>query len=100
MNTPEKHPDWEQVLAEYSPATLANILGDLKYDQLAEFLGHLSTKIATDAEKDRLRGRSQLALALYRAANHIESSAEAIDTAWDVCAPFMPSSSKGSAPKI
>ncbi len=100
MSAAEKHPDWNRVLPEYSPAALAEILGDLKYDQLAEFLGHLSTKIMTDAEKDRLRGRTQLALSLYRAANHIQSSAEAIDKAWDVCAPFMPSSGKGPTPKI
>ncbi len=100
MSSSEKHPDWKHVLAEYSPATLAEVLGDLKYDQLAEFLGHLSTKIATDAEKDRLRGRTQLALALYRAANHIQSSSEAIDKAWDICEPFMPSSGKDPAPRI
>lgn len=100
MSLPEKHPDWDRVLPTYSPAALAETLGDLKYDQLAEFLGHLSTKIAADAQKDRSRGRAQLALALYRAANHIQSSAEAIDKAWDVCAPYMPPSGKGPAPGI
>ncbi len=99
MSAPEKHPDWQQVLAEYAPETLAQVLGDLKYDQLADFLGHLSQKIAADAEKDRLRGRTQLALALYRAANHIQSSSKAIDKAWDVCAPYMPPD-KGPAPSI
>lgn len=100
MSALEKHPDWQRVLAEYSPAGLADVLGDLKYDQLAEFLGHLSAKIAADAEKDRLRDRTQLALALYRAANHIQSSAEAIDKAWNICAPFMPSPGKDPVPRI
>ena len=99
MSAAEKYPDWNRVLPEYSPAALAEVLGDLKYDQLAEFLDHLSKKMATDAEKDRLRGRTQLALALYRAAHHIESSSEAIDKAWEICEPFMPPD-KGPAPSI
>ncbi len=100
MSAPEKHPDWDKVLPGYSPVDLAEILGDLKYDQLAEFLDHLSTKIRTDAEKDRQRGRSHLALSLYRAANHIKQSAGAIDKAWDICEPYMPPSSKGPGPSI
>lgn len=93
MSLSEKHPDWEKVIST-SPTALAETLGNLKYDQLADFLNLLSAKIATDAEKDRLRGRTQLALSLYRAVSHIQQSASAIDKAWHICKPHMPRGNK------
>ena len=69
---------------------LAHRTGDLYYDHLAEFLGHLSEKIASDAEADRSRGRKRLADALDETAGHISQSVKPMQFAWEVCkAPTM-----------
>ncbi len=68
---------------------LAEEVGDLKYDALAGFLKALSLKIAKDGEKDRSRGRVQLATCLENSAQGLESVAVEIDKAWKICEPFM-----------
>jgi monomeric isocitrate dehydrogenase len=68
--------------------TLANEIGDLRYDALQEFLVHLSLKIKKDGLKDRNRGRIKLANQLDAASEKIQNSADAIEKAWIICKPF------------
>jgi hypothetical protein len=61
---------------------LADDLGNLRYDALADFLELLAAKIDRDAAADAGRGRQQLAAELKDAAEHIAR-------AWRICKPFM-----------
>lgn len=68
---------------------LAEDLGNLRYDALAQFLSALSAKIEHDSNKDEQRGRQKLATALHDCAEHLTLSAKAIEQAWDICEPYM-----------
>ena len=68
---------------------LAAELGDLKYDALAEFLGHLSAKIQLDGDKDAGRRRHKLAHELHDCAKQLAGAQSSIERAWDICEPFM-----------
>ena len=83
-----KHPDR---IARYpgSLADLAGEVGDLRYDALAEFLHALSSKLASDSEKDGARGRARLAASLQRASTLIADAARETETTWKICAPHM-----------
>lgn len=70
-------------------AALAEEVGNLKYDALAEFLRLLSAKIDGDAAKDQARGRVQLAAALRSAAGRIGSAEVPIERAWKISKPYM-----------
>ena len=72
-----------------SLAALAEDIGNLRYDALAEFLTLLAAKIAQDGQKDAGRGRSQLAAVLHSSAAELAASAEHIEKAWQVAKPFM-----------
>ena len=64
---------------------LARRVGDLYYDNLADFLEALAQKLATDADADRKRGRKKLAAALETSASHIAQSVAPMKRAWDIC---------------
>jgi hypothetical protein len=64
---------------------LAGRIGDLYYDNLADFLSALSDKIQTDGDADFARGRKKLAQSLYGCAKHIELATREIENAWDIC---------------
>lgn len=68
---------------------LAKELGDLRYDALATFLEHLSSKITEDGEKDQARNRVQLAKQLQSCAEQLSSAASSIDKAWKISEPYM-----------
>jgi hypothetical protein len=70
-------------------AALAEDVGNLKYDALAEFLRLLSAKIDGDAAKDQARGRVRLAAALRSAAGRIGSAEVPVEHAWKISKPFM-----------
>jgi len=71
-------------------AELAEDIGNLRYDALAELLQLLSVKIGQDGQKDAGRGRAQLAAALQDSAKELAASAGHIERAWRVAKPFMP----------
>ncbi len=71
---------------------LAEEVGDLRYDSLAEFLKLLARKLCTDAGKDRDRGRRQLSESLNEAKEGLAKAADSIGVAWRICEPYMPSS--------
>jgi len=68
---------------------LAEELGDLRYDALADFLQAMSDKMCKDGDADLGRERGKLARELYISANELQAASEAITRAWGICAPFM-----------
>ena len=74
------------------PGTLADLaeeVGDLRYDALAEFLRLLHAKLDRDASQDEGRGRFRLAGSLRAAARPLGEAATAIQRAWRICEPHM-----------
>ena len=68
---------------------LAERIGDLYYDSLAEFLSLLAAKIADDSQADTRRDRPRLATELSGCAEHLAIAARHIDEAWQICKPYV-----------
>ncbi|MBV5328714.1 MAG: hypothetical protein JZU65_13975 [Chlorobium sp.] len=68
---------------------LAERIGNLYYDSLAELLQALSAKLQKDSEADRKRGRVKLAGELAASAKQVAAAARHIENAWDICEPFV-----------
>lgn len=69
--------------------SLAAALGELRYKELAEFLGALSEKISRDSDKDCRGNRDKLAKQLSDAAINIKKAEVNILEAWGTCKPYM-----------
>ena len=72
-----------------SLSELAEDVGNLKYDALADFLRLLAEKVERDGIKDRERGRVRLASALRGCADKLGASAAEAEEAWRIAEPFM-----------
>jgi len=72
-----------------TPAQLAEDIGNLRYDGLAELLRLLAEKIERDGLKDRARARPRLAAALLGAADQTAAAATNIEAAWRLSEPHM-----------
>jgi len=68
---------------------LAEDLGNLQYDVLAEVLGLLAAKIEQDVTKDSERGRVKLAASLKQCADNLNNAEDAIIQSWAICQPYM-----------
>ncbi|MTW21579.1 hypothetical protein [Allochromatium palmeri] len=68
---------------------LAEDICDLYYDSLAEFFRLLSGKLEKDGKADDGRGRIKLAKELLSASKDLESAANHIDVAWEICEPYV-----------
>lgn len=68
---------------------LAEELGDLFYDSLADFLHLFSEKIHRDAESDAWRKRPKLAGHLLACSRHLQQASAEIDKAWQICKPHV-----------
>jgi len=68
---------------------LAEEIGDLYYDSLAELLMKLGEKLERDATSDHRRGRMKLTTELAAAADHLYVAAERIAAAWLICKPYV-----------
>lgn len=68
---------------------LAEDIGDLYYDALADFLRLMAEKMARDAQADAGRSRHKLAAELAACAGHLQQAAAHIDVAWQICAPHV-----------
>src|SRR5207245_2651372 len=68
---------------------LAEEIGNLRYDALAEFLHQLAAKLEADAAGDQRRGRPKLAVALGASAEGVAAAAAHIEQAWRICEPHM-----------
>ena len=74
---------------DISNKKLAQEIGDLYYDSLSDFLKELSKKLELDSIADANRGRKKLAKNLLQASKHINEASKNIDTAWDICKPYV-----------
>jgi signal transduction histidine kinase len=68
---------------------LAEMVGDLHYETLTDFLQQLSKKINTDAQNDNEGGREQLASALQYLGMSLFESALRSEQVWKICKPYM-----------
>lgn len=68
---------------------LAEEMGDLYYDSLAELFWKLGEKLERDAASDHRRGRMKLTTELAAAADHLYAAAERIAAAWLICKPYV-----------
>lgn len=68
---------------------LAEEIGNLRYDALANFLQFFAEKIEQDGLKDESRNRIKLAAHLKNSANHLKESSLEIEKAWKICEPFI-----------
>lgn len=68
---------------------LAEDIGDLRYDALADFLALLAAKMHNDAVADEGRKRYKLAESLHECGRAIAESKVAVDEAWRISEPFM-----------
>lgn len=67
---------------------LAEELGDLFYDSLADFLHLFSEKMRRDAESDAWRKRPKLAGHLLACSQHLQQASTEINKAWKICKPY------------
>jgi hypothetical protein len=68
---------------------LAEMIGDLHYETLAELLDKLTDKIFLDAAKDRAAGRLNLAKSLENCAGDLGCAQIWMESAWQISKPFM-----------
>lgn len=68
---------------------LAEMIGDLHYETLAELLFELQTKLHNDGMKDLKAGRFKLASKLHIASSHVYEASNQIESAWQISKPFM-----------
>jgi hypothetical protein len=73
-----------------SPEQLAEEIGDLFYDSLADLLHLLSEKLQRDANADLARQRLKLGGHLQECSLHLERAAHDIQQAWRICEPHVP----------
>ena len=81
-----------------TPAELAEAIGDLYYDALAQHLLLLSQKMARDSAADAGRGRHKLAGELMACSESLALAARHIDRAWEICLPFIDAQKKAAKP--
>lgn len=79
---------------------LAEMIGDLHYETLTDFLHQLAIKINLDGVNDTNSGRKELGRHLYFASTHLESAFECIQECCIISKPFMRETTVSSAPPI
>jgi hypothetical protein len=67
---------------------LAEDIGNLRYDALADLLKLLSNKINKDSQSDLSRNRVKLAACLKECSLELNEASIAIDKAWEICSPY------------
>lgn len=68
---------------------VAEAIGDLNYETLAELMDALANKFSRDAISDAMGGRYDLATELNAASHNIHEAFGNIETAWHYSKPFM-----------
>lgn len=68
---------------------LAEDIGNLQYDSLAEFLQYLSDKLKRDCVADLKRKRPQLSIYLFLCSTYLNRASEIIKNTWRICKPYM-----------
>lgn len=68
---------------------VAEAIGDLRYDTLAELFGHLQEKLFNDMVKDNEGGRPKLGHCLLWTHYAIRKAWTGAERAWEISKPFM-----------
>ncbi|MFH1064521.1 MAG: hypothetical protein V1729_05550 [Candidatus Woesearchaeota archaeon] len=68
---------------------LAQSIGNMRYDSVAEFIQYLSEDLKRQAEGDRNRGRPKLASKLEMTAEQLSQAKQKMDEIWTLCKPYM-----------
>lgn len=79
----------KDLFGETDMKKVAEAVGDLHYETLAELFKHLVKKFKDDAFVDRLGDRNKIATHLWNASNHTANLEWAIRNAWQISKPFM-----------
>lgn len=87
-----KHSDTIPYYDDLEP--LAEALGDLYYDTLADFLHFLGDKLMQDANADMRRDRSALSGHLMACSLYLENASHEIQQAWKICKPHVQDKNK------
>jgi hypothetical protein len=89
----EKKPDCsnheQHICGIFEMENVAELIGNLHYETLADLFMYLHRKIGSDCAKDMKEGRIILGNHLYDAANAIYQAQGAIKLAWERSKPFM-----------
>ena len=88
MSDCSKHKDYVEGFSG-NLTDLAEKIGDLRYDTLAEFFCLLSDKICRDGYKDKSAGRTKLAVSLFDISEYLESAEVAAIKSWKISEPYM-----------
>ncbi len=72
-----------------SPQELAQKLGGLRYDSLADVMAEMGLKLALDSAADAQGGRAILSTHLAAAACAMNDAYEHCKKAWSICKPHM-----------
>lgn len=68
---------------------LAQAVGNMTYDQTANFIKKLADDIKGQADADLARGRKKLASELYSTADKLYEARDEMRRAWKICEPYM-----------
>lgn len=68
---------------------LAEMIGDLHYETLSEFIGALAEKISYDGHKDETNGKTKLSEQLYYVAGYLAKASIHSSWAWQISKPFI-----------
>lgn len=79
----------KQVAGVSDMKLLAENIGDLHYETLSEFFGHLERKLISDGDADYKAGRKQLGKMLCEAGYGVETARIFMEQAWQISKPFM-----------
>lgn len=83
-----KHPTgvegWSGTLEE-----LAQAIGKMRYDKVAEFVGHFARHTESEAKKDTADGKVRLPDKLFSASKYLYLAQVGYDQAWEICKPYM-----------
>lgn len=79
-----KHNHWIDSI-NISPENLAEEMGNLRYDDLADYLGLLADKIQKDGEKDLRNNKIQLASKLARVSELLNLASDKTEECWKIC---------------
>lgn len=80
----------DTIIADDVLKQFANQVGNLRYDLLCDFIRHLSQKLHCDAIDDLSGGRKKLYQKLVNASMSLDTIADEIAEAWELCESKMP----------
>ena len=79
----------KDILGQTDMKHLAEDIGNLHYECLANLLYHLDSKLKRDAALDLIAGRKKISLSLINAAHKISLACLCMREAWKISEPFM-----------